>query len=132
MGDTHYSFGDVHGPVQTGAGHQNVVGGDQVIYREQRESLLNEMARVQDAVAQLQLATGARRDVVQALTAVEGALRSDNPDREQAGRSLEAVTVRLQEAGTLASAGSALIDALSRLAHWIGPMGHGVLALLGS
>ncbi|MGW0193751.1 L-threonylcarbamoyladenylate synthase [Nonomuraea sp. NPDC003201] len=37
----------------------------------------------------------------------------------------------LERAGALAGAGATLIDALSRIAQWLGPLGAGALSLLG-
>ncbi|MEU6781097.1 hypothetical protein ABZ912_18005 [Nonomuraea angiospora] len=62
---------------------------------------------------------------------VEDAVTGETPDREQAGHHLQELASGLERAGAPADAGATLIDALSRIAQWLGPLGAGVLALLG-
>jgi hypothetical protein len=56
--------------------------------------------------------------------------RSPGPDTAAAGRHLQSFTAGLKEAGALAAAGAAVVESIARVAHWLGPVAAGVLALL--
>jgi pSer/pThr/pTyr-binding forkhead associated (FHA) protein len=48
---------------------------------------------------------------------------------ELAGRHLRSFTAGLKEAGALAAAGVTVVESIARIAHWLGPVAAGVLAL---
>jgi hypothetical protein len=127
MGDERYSFGNVQGPVQTGDGvqytagrDQNVAGRDQVVvHGEAGREILAELASLRQALAGLRLTA-----------AVEQAVRQPEPDTGATSRHLQSFTAGLKEAGALAVAGTALVESIAKIAHWLGPLGASVLALL--
>nr|WP_062332091.1 hypothetical protein [Herbidospora sakaeratensis] len=140
MAEETYRFGNVTGPVNAGSGTQNVGGihqragrdiysgtGHQVVNQE----LHADLDRLRQALGELKLTSAERRSANRELTAVEEAIRREEPDRQEAGRHLEVFVSGLERAGALAGAGTALIDAAARIAAWLGPFGYAVLALLG-
>ncbi|MBK3639230.1 hypothetical protein [Streptomyces sp. MBT33] len=130
-GDT-YHFGNVHGPVNAGSGRQFVAGRDQTVYEGdgERRELVAQVAALREALDGMRLTAGERGAADRELGAVREALDRDEPDREAAAGHLQRFTDGLRRAGALASAGAAAVGALSTLAHWLGPLGAGVLGLL--
>jgi hypothetical protein len=64
------------------------------------------------------------------LDAIEGELRSPQPDKERVASRMESLTQMLKEAGALAAAGTALVGPLGVLAGFLGPLGHVVANLV--
>jgi hypothetical protein len=128
MSGDSYHFGNVHGPVNAGSGSQYVAGRDLTV-RTAHEALA-EVAALRDALGGLRLTESERQAAQGELDGVREALESGEPDREKAAGHLERFTHGLRQAGALASTGTALLGALGSLAHWLGPLGAGVLALL--
>jgi hypothetical protein len=132
-----YAFGDVHGPVQTGSGRQHVAGRDQyvagrdqVVVHGEAGQVLAELAGLREALAGLRLTEAERADAERDLQAMEEAVRRPEPDAGAAGRHLQSFTAGLKEAGALAAAGVTVVESIARIAHWLGPVAAGVLALL--
>jgi hypothetical protein len=137
-------FGTVHGPVQTGDGVQHNVGGDQYVshghqYVAGRDQIVHpdaatvatELAALREALAELRLTAAERQAVEQDVAAMEAAADDDGEtDRPAVARHLESLTATLQRAGVLAAASVGLVEPLSRLARWLGPLGTAVLARL--
>jgi hypothetical protein len=138
MGDERYSFGNVQGPVQTGDGvqytagrDQNVAGRDQVVvHGEAGREILAELASLRQALAGLRLTAAERASAERELEAMEQAVRQPEPDTGATSRHLQSFTAGLKEAGALAVAGTALVESIAKIAHWLGPLGASVLALL--
>jgi hypothetical protein len=137
MGDEHYRFGNVQGPVQTGDGtqyvagrDQYVAGRDQVVAHGEAGQVLAELAGLREALAGLRLTETERAGAERDLQAVEEAVRRPEPDTAAAGRHLQSFTAGLKEAGALAAAGATVAESIARVAHWLGPVAAGVLALL--
>lgn len=130
-GDT-YHFGNVHGPVNAGSGRQYVAGRDQTVHEGEgnRRELVAQVAALHDALNEMRLTADERGTAESELGAVRDALDRDAPDREAAAGHLQRFTEGLRQAGALASAGVSVVGALSTLAHWLGPLGAGVLGLL--
>jgi hypothetical protein len=62
---------------------------------------------------------------------MEEAVRRPEPDTAAAGRHLQSFTAGLKDAGALAAAGVTVVESITRIAHWLGPVAAaGVLALL--
>lgn len=135
-------FGTVHGPVQTGDGVQHNVGGDQNVshgdqYVAGRDQIVHpdaatvatELAALREALAELRLTAAERQAVEQDVAAMEAAA-DDETDRPAVARHLESLTATLQRAGALAAASVGLVEPLSRLARWLGPLGTTVLTRL--
>jgi hypothetical protein len=61
---------------------------------------------------------------------VEAGLRRPEPDRARIAPRLEGLTRILLAAGSLASAGSALVGPIRTLAQWLGALGAPILGLL--
>jgi hypothetical protein len=136
-------FGTVHGPVQTGDGVQHNVGGDQYVshgdqYVAGRDQIVHpdaatvatELAALREALAELRLSAAERQAVEQDVAAMEAAVDDDETDRPAVARHLDSLTATLQRAGALAAASVGLVEPLSRLARWLGPLGATVLARL--
>jgi hypothetical protein len=132
-----YAFGDVHGPVQTGDGRQYVAGRDQyvagrdqVVAHGETGQVLAELAGLREALGGLRLTEAERAGAERDLKAVEEAVRRPEPDTAAAGRHLRSFTAGLKEAGALAAAGATVVESIARVAHWLGPVAAGALALL--
>jgi hypothetical protein len=85
---------------------------------------------LREALAELRLTAAERRAVEQDVAAMEAAADDDETDRPAVARHLESLTATLQRAGALAAASVGLVEPLSRLARWLGPLGTTVLARL--
>jgi hypothetical protein len=118
------------------AGVINNVDGDQVIYGGQHGTIVtSEDARraVQDlrdvlAGAALDDATAAEARARVAEIAAE--VHAPEPDKERAAGPLKRLVKLLTDAGSLATAGAALIGPLQTLAGWLGAHGAAILGLL--
>jgi hypothetical protein len=137
MGEERYRFGNVQGPVQTGDGvqytagrDQYVAGRDQVVAHGQTREVLAELASLREALSGLRLTEAERSSAERDLAALAEAVDRPDPDPAAAGRHLQSFTANLKEAGALATAGVALAESIAKIAHWLGPLGAGVLGLL--
>jgi hypothetical protein len=138
MGEERYRFGNVQGPVQTGDGvqytagrDQYVAGRDQVVVHGQANEVLAELAGLREALAGLRLTEAERSSAEGDLQAMEQAVGRPDPDTTTASRHLRSFTTTgLKDAGALAASGVALAESIAKIAHWLGPLGAGVLALL--
>lgn len=137
MGEERYRFGNVQGPVQTGDGvqytagrDQYVAGRDQVIARGQAGEVLAELSSLGEALAGLRLTQAERSSADQDLQAMRDAVDRPDPDKGAASRHLQSFTTGLKDAGALATAGVTLAESIAKIAHWLGPLGAAVLALL--
>jgi hypothetical protein len=137
MGEERYRFGNVQGPVQTGDGvqytagrDQYVAGRDQVVAHGQASEVLAELAGLREALAGLRLTEAERSGAERDLQAVEQAVTRPDPDAAMASHHLQSFTANLKEAGALATSGVVLAESIAKIAHWLGPLGAGVLALL--
>ncbi|MBM2618524.1 hypothetical protein JIG36_23490 [Actinoplanes sp. LDG1-06] len=116
------TFGNVHGPVNTGSGNQFVAGRDQYLAgRDQHiggaaPQLTQEIDRLREALDELRL-TGAERKAAEArLDEAERAL----PDKAAAGSHLQRFAAGLRDAGALATAGTALVTSMRALGALVG------------
>ena len=138
MGEERYRFGNGQGPVQTGDGVQYTAGRDQyvagrdqvVVHGEASREVLAELAGLREALAGLRLTAAERAAAERDLEAVEQAVRRPEPDTAAASRHLQSFTAALKDAGALAAAGVAVAEPIAKIAHWLGPLAAGVLALL--
>jgi thiamine monophosphate kinase len=137
MGEERYRFGNVQGPVQTGDGvqytagrDQYVAGRDQVIAQGQAGEVLAELSSLGEALAGLRLTQAERSSADQDLQAMRDAVDRPDPDKGAASRHLQSFTTGLKDAGALATAGVTLAESIAKIAHWLGPLGAAVLALL--
>lgn len=137
MGEERYRFGNVQGPVQTGDGvqytagrDQYVAGRDQVIAHGQAGEVLAELSSLGEALAGLRLTEAERASADQDLQAMRDAVDRPDPDKGAASRHLQSFTTGLKDAGALATAGVTLAESIAKIAHWLGPLGAAVLALL--
>jgi hypothetical protein len=137
MGEERYRFGNVQGPVQTGDGvqytagrDQYVAGRDQVIAQGQAGEVLAELSSLGEVLAGLRLTEAERARADQDLQAMRDAVDRPDPDKGAASRHLQSFTTGLKDAGALATAGVTLAESIAKIAHWLGPLGAAVLALL--
>ena len=128
MGDRQYHFGNVYGPVHAGQGDQYVAGHDQFIGVP--APVLDSLERIRGTLDELRLTGAERAAAERELAATENAVRRAEPDRGAAGSHLSTLVQGLKDAGALAAAGTAFVQAIHTLAGWLGPVGAGVLALL--
>jgi hypothetical protein len=92
------------------------------------------VGELRDGLATMRLdATMANEARIQ-LAAIEAAVRAPEPDRSRVARYLRRFTQLMVAAGSLSTAGSALIGPLRTLAGWLGSLGEPIrlaLAMLG-
>jgi hypothetical protein len=144
MGDRNHRSGNINGPVQMGDGvqfnagrdqfvayrDQYVAGRDQVVHDRETREVIAELACLRQALKELRLTSGERDRAERELTAIEGAMDSREPDTTAVEGHLQSFTAGLKEAGALASAGTSLAMSIGTIAHWLGPLGAAVIALL--
>ena len=137
MADERYRFGNVQGPVQTGDGvqytagrDQYVAGRDQYVVHGEAGQVLAELAGLREALAGLRLTEAERAGAERDLEAMEEAVRRPEPDTAAAGRHLQSFTPGHKDAGARAAAGGPVAEANAPIAHWLGPVAAGVLAVL--
>jgi hypothetical protein len=114
----------------------NNVDGDQVIYGGQHGTVIaSEDARraardLRDALAGAGLddATAAQARVQ--VAEIEAAVHAPEPDKGRAAGPLKRLVELLGDAGSLATAGAALIGPLQTLAGWLGAHGAAIFSLL--
>lgn len=121
---------------QNAANIQNI-GGDAVIQGglyahatfDQRE-LRVAIARARELVADMELPAEVRVPADRPLASAADEAAQEQPDKRRVGELLATAARTLTEAGTVATAGTALIETLRRAAILLGPVGHAALALL--
>jgi hypothetical protein len=117
------------GIINNVAGDQRITGGQHgtVVTTEAAQRAVQEL---RDGLAATALdgptATEARTRVDE----IDTALRAPQPDRSRVAAALERLTRLLAAAGSLATAGVALIAPLHTLAGWLGTLGEPILRLL--
>ena len=118
------------------AANINNVGRDQHITGGQTgivvtsEQALQALADLRAGVKATRLEPVSAVAVETELRDIEAGLRQPEPDRTRIAPRLERLTRILLAAGTLASAGSALVAPLGVLARWLGELGGPILGLL--
>lgn len=124
------------GQVNIGSGNTNVgrdaidnrggvlAGGDVTI------TLASDLDALTAALDGLRLTSEERAGAVRELAGLRSSAVGERPDRQRAGEHLRRFTGLLRDAGALAAAGAALVEPLTRIARWLGPVGAAVLSLL--
>jgi hypothetical protein len=107
--------------VNLGTGNTNV-GRDQVI------TLAGDIDALGAALRGLPLTEAGRAEAARQLAAFHAA--ADREDKPRASTHLSRFTKVLKDAGALAAAGASLIEPLTRIGRWLGPLGAAVLTLL--
>ncbi|MEU4392652.1 hypothetical protein [Kribbella sp. NPDC023855] len=118
------------------AGNINNVGRDQHVTGGQTGIVVTSEQALQ-ALAELRAGVKTTRlDPVSSIAAekelreIETDMRQPKPDRTRIAPKVERLTRILLAAGSLVSAGSALVGPLGMLAHWLGALGAPILNLL--
>jgi hypothetical protein len=118
------------------AGVINNVDGDQVIYGDQHGTLVtSEDARravhdLRDALAGTALDDATAAEARARIAEIDAAVHAPEPDKERAVGPLKRLVKLLADAGSLATAGAALIGPLQTLAGWLGAHGAAIISLL--
>ena len=114
----------------------NNVDGDQVIYGGQYGTVVtSEQARravhdLRDALAGAVLDDATAAEARGRVAEIDAEVRAPEPDKERAAGPLKRLVKLLADAGSLATAGAALIGPLQTLAGWLGAHGAAILGLL--
>jgi hypothetical protein len=128
---------EIHVNNQT-AGVINYVEGTQAVSGGQHGSVVSDDAARQAVTELRQALSRLRLDRCQAAEArtqvaeLDGTLRAPQPDKRRAAEALQRLTGLLIGAGSLASAGTAVMGPLLTLANWLGSHGAAVLSMLAS
>jgi hypothetical protein len=118
------------------AGVINNVDGDQVIYGGQYGTMItSEDARravhdLRDALAGAALDHATAAEARARVAEIEAEVHAPEPDKRRAAGPLKRLVQLLTDAGSLATAGAALIGPLQILAGWLGAHGAAILGLL--
>ena len=108
---------------------QHITGGQQgvmVTPEAARQAVIDLRAGLRLAPLEQQTSAAAEAEVRE----IEAEVQKPEPDRSRAASSLERLTRLLLSAGSLASAGAALVQPLQTLAGWLGSLGAPILHLL--
>jgi hypothetical protein len=132
-----YRFGNINGPINTGSPVNR--GGNQVSEAAASTSpgatgnsygldpaVLEALAGLRAQLDELRLTGSERKAAAEDLGRVEQA----GEDKPAAANAFESFLDRLKQAGALAQAGAEFIEAVGKIARWLGPLAAGSLALL--
>jgi len=114
----------------------NNVDGDQMVYGGQHATVVtSEDARravhdLRDALAGAALDDATVAEARARLAEIDAAVHAPEPDKRRAAGPLKRLVKLLADAGSLATAGAALIGPLQTLASWLGAHGAAILSML--
>jgi hypothetical protein len=114
----------------------NNIDGDQVIYGGQRGTVVtSEDARravhdLRDALAGAALDDAIAAEARARVAEIDAEVHAPQPDKQRAAGPLKRLVKLLADAGSLATAGAALIGPLQILAGWLGAHGVAIIGLL--
>jgi hypothetical protein len=118
------------------AGVINNIDGDQVIHGGQHGTLVtSEDARravhdLRDALAAAALDGATAAEARARVAEIDAEVHAPEPDKRRAAGPLKRLVKLLADAGSLATAGAALIGPLQTLAGWLGAHGAAIIGLL--
>ena len=121
---------------QQTAGVINNVGGDQRIDGGQLGTVVTgEDARravreLRNALAGVALDDATAAEARAQVAEIDAAVHAPQPDKHQAAGPLKRLVKLLADAGSLATAGTAIVGPLQTLAGWLGAHGAAILSLL--
>jgi len=114
----------------------NNVDGDQMVYGGQHATVVtSEDARravhdLRNALAGAALDDATVAEARARLAEIDAAVHAPEPDKRRAAGPLKRLVKLLADAGSLATAGAALIGPLQTLASWLGAHGAAILSML--
>ncbi len=114
----------------------NNVNGDQVVYGGQHGTVITSAdARravhdLRDALAGAALDDATAAEAGARVAEIDAAVRAPEPDKERVAGPFKRLVKLLADAGSLATAGTALIGPLQTLAGWLGVHGAAIVGLL--
>lgn len=114
----------------------NNVDGDQVVYGGQHGTVITSAdARravhdLRDALAGAALDDATAAEAGARVAEIDAAVRAPEPDKERVAGPFKRLVKLLADAGSLATAGTALIGPLQTLAGWLGVHGAAIIGLL--
>jgi hypothetical protein len=117
------------GVINNIARDQHITGGQHGVLVT-TEDARHALAELRDAMAAAGLDEATAAAAHGQVTEMEEVLGPESPDRPRFARALERLTRLLVAAGSLASAGTALLGPLHALAGWLGAIGAPILGLL--
>jgi hypothetical protein len=118
------------------AGVINNIDGDQVIHGGQHGTVVtSEDARravhdLRDALAAAALDGATAAEARARVAEIDAEVHAPEPDKRRAAGPLKRLVKLLADAGSLATAGAALIGPLQTLAGWLGAHGAAIIGLL--
>jgi hypothetical protein len=118
------------------AGVINNVDGGQVVYGGQHgtvvtcEDVRRAVRELRDALAGAGLSHATAAEARAQVAEIDAAVHTPQPDKQRAASPLKRLVELLADAGSLATAGAALVGPLQTLAVWLGAHGAAILSLL--
>jgi hypothetical protein len=118
------------------AGVINNVDGGQVVYGGQHgivvtgEDARRAVRELRGALAGAGLSDATAAEARAQVAEIDRAVHAPQPDKHQAAGPLKRLVELLADAGSLATAGAALVGPLQTLAGWLGAHGAAILSLL--
>jgi hypothetical protein len=126
---------EIHVKNQT-AGVINYVEGNQVVNGGQHGSVVTDddarqaVRQLRQALSTTPLDRSRAAEARAQVAELDAAVRATRPDKRRAADTLKRLTDLLVRAGSLATAGAALVGPLQTLAAWLGTHGAAVLGML--
>ena len=126
---------EIHVKNQT-AGVINYVEGNQVVNGGQHGSVVTDddarqaVRQLRQALSTVPLDRSRAAEARAQVAELDAAVRAPRPDKRRAADTLKRLTDLLVRAGSLATAGAALVGPLQTLAAWLGTHGAAVLGML--
>lgn len=114
----------------------NNVDGDQMVYGGQHGTVITStdarraVHQLRDALAGAALDDATAAEARARVAEIDLAVHAPEPDKERAAGPFKRLVKLLTDAGSLATAGAALIGPLQTLAGWLGAHGAAILGLL--
>ena len=127
---TEFSIGSQNAGVIQNVGGDLTMGDVTVAASWDAAAVRGELARLEEEVARIPLPPASRDAVEKDLAAAKTEAAKKAPDRGRIAQLVERASRILDEAGSLATAGSGLVKSLRRTATVLGPAGKTLLALL--
>jgi len=121
---------------QQTAGVINNVGGDQRIDGGQQGTVVTgkdarrAVRELRNALAGVALDDATAAEARAQVAEIDAAVHAPQPDKHQAAGPLKRLVKLLADAGSLATAGTAIVGPLQTLAGWLGAHGAAILSLL--
>ena len=123
-------IGDQHAGVINNVDRDQMISGGQYGTVVTSEDARHAVRDLRDALAGTALDHGTAAEARARVAEIDAQVHAPEPDKERAAGPLKRLVKLLADAGSLATAGAALIGPLQILAGWLGAHGAAIIGLL--